>query len=278
VTPAAPSRRFYYLRVSILLLVLGGVLGYAALDHARRSARRQWRRPLHVALVLLQQGELDPAALALLQARIEPLEEVLEAEFARYGGSFRPVRFHPFGPVPQPAAPPEPTGDSSLFESLRLSLALGAFARRADRAAGVDAGNWDGKVYVLLSAPWSARRALVEGLGEDGGRIAVTSLELSEDSVDFGLFVVAHELLHLLGAEDRYGPDGLTLLPEGLGAPQQEPRFPQRKAEVMARGLVLEPGVERPPGQLDELSVGPLTAAEIGWSVPAESSPANLSR
>jgi hypothetical protein len=277
VTLAAPSGRFYYLRVSILLLVLGGVLAYAALDHARRGARRQWHRPLQVALVLLQQGELDPAALALLQERIEPLEAVLEAEFARYGGSFRPVRFQPFGPVPQPSAQPEPTGDSSVFESLRSSLALGAFARRSDRAAGVH-GGWDGKVYVLLSPPRSARRALVEGLGEDGGRIAVTSLELSEDSVDFGLFVVAHELFHLLGAEDRYGPDGLTLLPEGLGAPEQEPLFPQLKAEIMSRGLVLEPGVEKPCGQLDELSVGPLTAAEIGWSVPAASSPENLSR
>jgi hypothetical protein len=165
-----------------------------------------------------------------------------------------------------------------VFESLRLSLALGAFARRADRAAAVDAGNWDGKVYVLLSPPWNARRALVEGLGENGGTIAVTSLELSEDSVDFGLFVVAHELVHLLGAEDRYGPDGLTLLPEGLGAPEQEPQFPQLKAEVMARGRVLAPGQEEPPGQLDELSVGPLTAAEIGWSVATASSPGILSR
>ena len=268
-----PARTFYYLRVSVLLLVLMGVLGYAFRDHARRSARREWLRPLHVALVLLQQGELDPAALELLQQRIEPLEAALESEFARYGGSFRPVRFHPFGPVPQPSAKPESTGDSSVFESLRLSLALGAFARSADRAAGVDAGNWDGKVYVLLSAPWSERRALVEGLGEDGGRIAVTSLELSEDSVDFGLFVVAHELFHLLGAEDRYGADGLAQLPEGLGAPEQEPRFPQLKAEIMARGRVLEPGLEEPPGQLDELSVGPLTAAEIGWSVLAGSSP-----
>jgi len=278
VTRAETSRRLYYLRVGVLLLVLGGVLGYAALDHARRAARREWHRPLQVALVLLQQGELDPAALAQLQSRIEPLEAVLEAEFARYGGSFRPIRFHPFGPVPQPSAQPEATADSSVFESLRLSLALGAFARRSDRAAGVDAAHWDGKIYVLLSPPWSPRRALVEGLGEDGGRIAVTSLELSEGSVDFGLFVVAHELFHLLGAQDRYGSDGLTSLPEGLGAPEQEPLFPQLKVEVMARGRVLAPGQEEPPGQLDELSVGPLTAAEIGWSVAAASSPASLSR
>jgi len=196
----------------------------------------------------------------------------------RHGGSFRPVRFHPFGPVPQPSAQPESSGDASVFESLRLSLALGAFARRSDRAAAVDAANWDGKIYVLLSPPWSPRRALVEGLGENGGRIAVTSLELSEGSVDFGLFVVAHELFHLLGAEDRYGPDGLTLLPEGLGAPEQEPRFPQLKVEIMARGRVLAPGQEEPPGQLDELSVGPLTAAEIGWSVATASSPGILSR
>jgi hypothetical protein len=257
--------------------VLVGLLAYAARDHARRSARRDWQRPLQVALVLLEDGELDAAALGHLQERVEPLEEALQSEFERYGGTFCPIRFRQFGPVPEPSAPPSAAPESSLWQSLKLSLALGAFARASDRAAGVNGADFDGKIYVRLSTPRSARLSLVEGLGEDGGRIAVTSLELREDSADFGLFVVAHELFHLLGASDRYGPDGYAELPDGLGEPELEPRYPQRSVEVMARGRVIEPGREEPPGQLGELRVGARTAEEIGWSslavAPSPASP-----
>jgi hypothetical protein len=261
------SKRFYYARVSVLSLVLLGVLAYAARDHRRRSARREWQRPLQVALVLLADGELEPNALGRLQAHVEPLEQQLEDQFARYGGSFRPIRFQQFGPVPEPSPPPVPADQPTLWQDLTLSLALGAYARRCDRAARVGDGNdFDGKIYLRLSEPHSERLSLVEGLGEDGGRVAVTSLELREDSADFGLFVVAHELFHLLGASDRYGPDGLAQLPDGLGEPELVPRFPQRSVEVMARGRVIEPGLEDPPSQLAELRVGAKTAAEIGWS------------
>jgi hypothetical protein len=36
----------------------------------------------------------------------------------------------------------------------------------------------------------------------------------------------------------------------------------------MARGRVLAPGVEEPPGHLSELRVGTQTATEIGWLDP----------
>lgn len=259
------SRFFYRLRVGLLLAILAGVSAYAALDHARRNARREWRRPLQVALILLSDGPIDSAALAQLRTRIDPLELALETEFARYGGTFRPIRFRVFGPAMEPEAPPHAPDEPSLLDALRLSLALSGFARASDRALGVDAAGFDGRIYARLRAPQSIRQALVEGLGEDGGRIAVTNIELSAYSVDFGLFVVAHELFHLLGASDRYGPDGDALLPEGLGEPTLVPLYPQRSVEIMARGRVLAPGKEVPPADLGELRVGERTAREIGW-------------
>jgi hypothetical protein len=261
------ARHFYLARVAVLLAILASVIVYAVRDHAARRARLAWRRPLDIALVLLARGELDPAALAAFEARVPELERALEREFERYGGGFAPIRFQSFGPVPEREAPPRASAEPGLFEALRVSYALFWFARHSDEAAGV-AGSFDGKVYVVLSPPRSAKLALVEGIGQDGGRIAVTRIELSEDSVDFGLFVITHELLHLLGASDRYAPDGTALLPEGLGDPEREPLYPQDSAEVMARGRVLEPGREVPPSDLAELRVGPRTAAEIGWLRP----------
>jgi hypothetical protein len=265
-TPRAPAgRRFFFrVRVGVLLAVLGAVIVYGVLDHRSRSARRDWQRPLEIALILLERGAVDRDALASFQARVPTLERVLTREFIRHGGHYQPFRFQRFGPVPVREAPPSAARDPGLFEPLRIAYELFRFARRCDRASGL-AGSYDGKIYVVLSPPESARRALVEGLGQAGGRIAVTALELSQDSVDFGLFVVTHELLHLLGAADRYAPDGNAIVPDGLGDPQREPLYPQDSVEVMARGRVLEPGHEVPPSDLDELRVGATTAAEIGW-------------
>lgn len=263
------ARHFYLARVAVLLTLLASVIIYALRDHAARRARLAWQRPLEIALVLLARGELDADALGAFERRVPELELALEREFQRYGGGFRPFRFHSFGPAAEGEVPPRASAAPGAFEPLRVSYALFWFARHSDQAAHVS-GAFDGKIYVVLSPPRSQKRALVEGLGQDGGRIAVTSIELSEDSVDFGLFVVTHELLHLLGASDRYAPDGTALLPEGLGDPEREPLYPQDSAEVMARGRVIEPGLEVPPGDLAELRVGPQTAAEIGWLRPVE--------
>ena len=252
----------------MLLVLLGGVLAFAARDYRARRARQAWRAPLDAAIVLLERGSVDGDALDAFEQRMPALEEALTREFARYGGTFTPIRLHRFGPVPEPVTPPEPDPEPGLLEPLRISYELWRYARRNDEAAGVpDAlgSAYDGKVYVVLSAPKSSRRALVEGLGQEGGRIAVAHIELSQDSVDFGLFVVAHELFHLLGADDRYGPDGNAIIPEGLGDPEREPLYPQDGAEIMARGRVIAPGREAPPGDLVELRVGAPTAREIGW-------------
>ncbi len=253
------------MRVGILLAVLAAVIIYAARDYRARQARRAWQRPLQIALILLERGAVDPLALELFEERTAALELALEREFRRHGGGFQPIRFTRFGPVAEAEAPPRASADPGLLEPLRVSWALYWFARRSDAAARVDA-DFDGKIYVALSPPRSSKRALVEGLGQDGGRIAVTSIELSDDSVDFGLFVITHELFHLLGAGDRYAADGTALVPDGLGDPEREPLYPQDAAEIMARGRVIEPGLEVPPSDLDELRVGPRTAAEIGWT------------
>lgn len=84
---------------------------------------------------------------------------------------------------------------------------------------------------------------------------------------DLTLFVVAHELMHTLGAGDRYDESGRTRIPDGLADPTLSPLYPQRAAEIMARNRVVSiaPWKEVVPETLDELAVGPTTASEIGW-------------
>lgn len=265
---AARRRRHFRVRVSVLLAILVGVVAFAVRDVQRRRARNDWGRPLDVALVILRVGAVDDAAVASLRGRVPALAERLGAERRRYApGAELPFRFTVFGPLDVKRAPPVPAGNG-LFDLARQAYEQWRYLRQVDGALFLDPGAFDARVYVAARSPQSARRSQVEGTGEQGGRVGSVRVELGEGMEDFALFVATHELMHVLGATDKYGAEGLALVPEGLAEPELSPRYPQRFAEVMARGRPVAPGDEAVPESLDELSVGPATAREIGWLRP----------
>jgi len=253
------------IRLGALLALLVGTATWAWREVQSRHARTEWRRPLEVAVTLVQLDAVDASAEQLLRERFPALEQQLAAEYHRYGGRLAlPVQFALFGPVSVDRAPPvDPSG--SL-----LSLAVHAYdqwrwTHAIDRGTALPVSRFDSRIYVVVRTPQDSRRSLVEGSSELGGRVGVARIELEPGTVDLTLFVVAHELFHTLGANDRYDESGRALIPDGLVEPALNPLYPQRYAEVMTRALVLSPGVERPPESLAELGVGAVTAREVGW-------------
>jgi hypothetical protein len=258
------SRVFFWWRVTILLCILLSVVLWAWRDIRARERRNHWDQSLNVALVVLQRGELDRAAVPALNARIAALEERLTEEFLRYHQrALRPVSVTSFGPVLIDEPPPNDPGEGVL-DLARFSFSLWRYLRNVDALAEVPAG-FDSKVYLVARPIANQDRKFVEGLGQEGGRIGVVSVELDATMSDFALFVATHELFHTLGASDKYDAQGHTLIPGGLAYPDVVPMFPQPCAEVMARNLPLSAKSERPPRSLDELCIGPVTAKEIGW-------------
>ncbi len=90
--------------------------------------------------------------------------------------------------------------------------------------------------------------------------------------------VIAHELLHTLGATDKYEPaDDAPRFPDGYGDPRQTPLYPQQRAELMAgRRMISATQWEQPSG-LDQAVIGPATALEIRW-VRASATPGARAR
>ena len=81
--------------------------------------------------------------------------------------------------------------------------------------------------------------------------------------------VIAHELLHTVGASDKYDlATGAPLFPNGYADPQQQPLYPQAKTEIMAGRRPLSAGEAEMPRNLRHVIVGPATALEIHWSRP----------
>lgn len=263
-----PERRrgvFLRVRVGVLLAILLGVALFAWRDVRRRRGRTEWDRPLDVALVVLREGPVDPEAVAAMRARLPVLADKLEAERRRHGGTgVRPFFFTLHGPV-DVSAPPPLRPDEGIVDAVKRALALRSYLADVDGRAGVDAGAYDARIYLVVGPPVSRDRMGIEGASEDGGHVGSVQVELDVSMVDFALFVATHELLHTLGATDKYDATGHALDPDGLAEPDLQPRFPQRLVEVMARSRPLGGGLEVPPESLDELSVGAATAREIGW-------------
>ncbi|MBX3201166.1 MAG: hypothetical protein KF894_23710 [Labilithrix sp.] len=260
--------RFFYVRVALLSFVLFVVVLIAVRDVRSRRARTAWDRSLDVAIVLVDAPGAAPATAAAVQAlreRTPALEARLAEEMARHGRAGPPpFRFRVFGPIAGAPASPAPAGDG-VVDLAKQALAMRTWLGEVDPRAGVEPDHFDARVYVAVRSPERETSASVEGRSEQGGRIGFVDVELDETMVDLALFVVAHELLHTLGAEDSYDANGRALVPAGLVEPDLQPRYPQRFAEVMARNRPVSPGSEVPPGSLDELGVGDVTARAIGW-------------
>jgi hypothetical protein len=80
--------------------------------------------------------------------------------------------------------------------------------------------------------------------------------------------VIAHEMLHTLGATDKYAAgNDAPRFPDGFGNPEQVPLYPQATAELMAGRRMLSPTRWEQADTLNEVVIGPASAAEIRWPV-----------
>ena len=257
------GRGFFLFRLSLLLtlLVLIGLWGYG--DVQSRTARTRWDHTLSVAVVLVTTAPVEAASVRKLEARLGELEALLAREFRRYRAGPRPFRLVLHGTARASSPPEPPTG---ILDLARHGYRQWSYLSAIDAQVGLDPTPYDSRIYVVARPPADASVQFVEGYSQQGGRVGIVEVELNEEMVDLVLSVTAHELLHTLGAEDKYDTRGQTLIPEGLAEPDKTPRFPQRYVEVMTRNRPLSHTEERILGDLNELRVGPLTAREIGWA------------
>ncbi len=77
--------------------------------------------------------------------------------------------------------------------------------------------------------------------------------------------VVAHELLHTVGAIDKYAAYGNPAYPYGFANPNRQPLFPQRNAEVMAGRIPTSRYSSYMAESLRSVMINDFTASEINW-------------
>ncbi len=249
-----------YLRLALLLAVLVFVALGAWLDRARST---DWDAPLRVTVYAIPAEGVARSDLAGLDASDFAATEAFFAEQAQeYGIDVDPpfrIRVS-YAVSGLPPAPPVAGGPLGIgWWSLRMRY----WAWRV--AADDPLPPPDIQVFAVYH-PDTGGTAVPDSLGLSKGLMAVTHLYVGAESGDRNQVVLAHELLHTLGATDKYDrATGQPQAPAGLGDPDQEPRYPQVMGELMAGRVAVSPREAVMPDSLEQMRVGPVTAREIGW-------------
>ncbi|HUL83680.1 MAG TPA: hypothetical protein VL131_16150 [Gammaproteobacteria bacterium] len=253
---------FKRLRVAFLLYVLLFVAVGEFLA-ARRST--SWDDTLWVDVYPVNGDQLRSTQQYIDELdgkEFDGIEQFFSAEAKRYGVSLaQPFRLHVVAQYrePLPALETPASMLATLWWSLEMrwvSLKLG-WQRTGPKPDIIAFAVFHG---AAESAVLDRSTALRKGL------IAVTNLFASRDARGSNQMVLAHELLHTLGATDKYSPEStLPRFPDGFADPNAKPLLPQSKAELMAGRIPLDDRHAAIPESLRSVVIGQLTAREIGW-------------
>jgi hypothetical protein len=260
---AAPPLRsgFKTLRVAILLLIL---LIVAVTTWQDRYRSTRWREPLYVSIYPIDADSSQATAYYVDNVnteRFNTLEQFFEREAQRYRLNIeQPVRIRLRAQLHD--VPPQRAPDAGVFGTVIWSLKLRYWAWHASGHVNEPE---DIRIFVLYHDP-ALTQTVPHSLGLAKGLIGVVYAFATPSMNGENNVVIAHEMLHTLGATDKYEPGtDAPRFPDGYGDPQQEPLYPQRAAELMAgRRMVSATKWEQATG-LQEVVIGPATAAEIRW-------------
>lgn len=263
VRPARPRTTFRRVRI---LLLLGLLVAALSLTWLEQTMVRAWRLPLEVAVVPINGDGSDAATETIRSLQASDFDDInafLEREAARYGLKLSPAMQLTLLPA-QGAQPPAPPRDGSVLKTMAWSLQLRWWVYRQSGQLLPQLGTV--KLFVLYHTPQEGG-ALEHSLGLQKGLIGVVHAFADPRQTRQNNIVIAHELLHTLGATDKYDAEGRPVYPQGYADPELPQLMPRRTAEIMAGRLVNAAGRLVMPPSLEQCVIGSMTAHELNFDV-----------
>jgi hypothetical protein len=253
---------FRLLRITALLTLLVVVAGTQWLTQTRIGS---WEKPIWLTIypIVADAGATTARYAEDLEAEaFADIGGFLGREAGRYGRDLQAPLALQMAPVSHALPPSLPPADSRLATAV-WSLRMRWWAWRRDREDGLPGA--DVQVFVLYRGT-EGTHMLDRSVGTQKGMYGIVNAYASRASAPRNRVVVAHELLHILGATDKYDPsNGQPLVPGGLADPDRRPPYPQEKAEIMGGRIAVSPNHAVMPESLRSCVIGRATAAEIGW-------------
>jgi hypothetical protein len=123
----------------------------------------------------------------------------------------------------------------------------------------------DIQIFVLYFDP-DKTKTLAHSVGLQKGLIGIVNAFASKKMKKENHVIIAHELLHTVGAIDKYDPiTNQPLYPIGYANPDRFPLHPQTKAEIMAGRIAISEREAEQPQKLEQVVLGKTSAYEINW-------------
>lgn len=230
-----------------------------------RHRLASWEEPLWVVVHPINgDGSAISAAFIrdLQRDAFKPIDRFMQEQAAHHGVDLaRPVQVILGDEVLE--QPPLPAPRAGVLEVMLWSLRLRWWAWRVDR--GEQPPPAQVQVFVRYFDP-DPRPTLGHSLGLREGLIGVVNAFATPRQVGSNHVVIAHEIMHTLGAADRYDPaTGQPAWPDGYAEPYADPRYPQVRAELMGGRIPRDSRTSSIPRSLGEVIIGRISAEEIGW-------------
>jgi len=256
------SSSFRLIRIIILLTILV-IVGFNSWQGRQQTAQwitMQWVvvYPVNADNSEISQGYIDK----LQPEKFIPVADYLNQQARRYGVSLETPFIIDLAPQVD-TMPPVPPAEKTIAAAIWYSLKLRYYAFSNNSYEGPPPSI---KIYVNYFEP-EADKVLAHSLGLEKGKIGIVNGFASWQNTRLTNVIIAHEILHTVGATDKYDMvNKQPYYPQGYADPQQVPLLPQSQAEIMGAAIVINSNELRLPTNLWETTVGELTAQEINWS------------
>lgn len=248
-------------RILFLLLVLFLVATGSWLTQWRTTS---WEKPLVVAIYPIN-GDGSAKAAAYIEGLSVDSYQGIDTFFTDEAAHFRLTLEQPFNVVLGPTLtehPPAPPKDRNPLGVMWWSLKIRFWAWQVVRDVGPPAHI---QMFVLYNDP-KANPRLAHSLGLQKGLLGVVHAFASARDAATNNVVIAHELLHTVGASDKYDlQNNLPIFPVGYAEPDKQPVLPQTFAELMAGRIPLSRTKAQQPRNLGRVMIGEHSAREIRW-------------
>ncbi|MCF6283190.1 MAG: hypothetical protein L3J28_13470 [Candidatus Polarisedimenticolaceae bacterium] len=255
------------LRVLFLFILL---LVVAILAQEQRLASTDWIEPLDVTIYPIN-GDGDVKTVAYINqlkvSHFVRIDDFLAQQGKRYQLMVeRPTQTR-LGVQINELPPSQPARSANPIELLIWSLKLRYWAWQVtpESDAALDAV----QLFVVYHQGREGQ-PLDHSLGLQKGLLGLINAYARPEQDRQNAIVIAHELLHTVGASDKYDQHGNPVYPEGFAKPDKQPRYPQHRAEIMAGRLAVDAGESKMPSSLRVCVIGEQTAREIMWLVDGE--------
>lgn len=252
------------LRILILLLIL---LVVALNTYFDRVYTTDWNIPLRVAAYPINADDRLATEQYIRQLpadALQGIEAFFEEEAKEHGLQMeRPIRMTLLPPLA--GKPPPLDRRASTLTTLLWSLRMRYWAWRVDDPPGAAP---DIKLFILFHDP-AVSPSVPHSVGLQKGLFGVVHVFADAGMKGSNDVVIAHELLHTLGATDKYDlRSNQPAHPHGFAEPNREPLYPQSFAELMGGRIPVSSAESTTPESLQQVIVGATTAMEIGWRRP----------